>query len=414
MLRDLVATLALLVALPRAARAVTWEEARAAAALNGPDLVVAARRKSVARAEIAVAGTLANPTFSVTTARETARLSAGVSVPLPLFGQRGAAVRAASADAEISAREAELTGVELRWNATVSWVDTWEATERARLLAAAATDAARLLTIARERFDAGSSPRLDVVRAVADEARARAEADSARTLVGAQAARLAVWIGADPVRPPAVTGPPGVPAGLPTLKRLVEDVPAHPALRRDQAQVQAAGQHVRLEQRLRFPIVSAELVMNYGDPTLLDASGVQRTDLIVGASFELPVLSLRRGAIDRARAQRDVAEAAGSADTAHVRGELVDAFRRTEAASGRAREIARKALPAMEEAYSMTEESYKAGRSDLVRVLEAQRALVDLRLAQAEALATWARAFADLERASSGPLATEGTTDATR
>jgi cobalt-zinc-cadmium efflux system outer membrane protein len=414
MLRDLVATLTVLVVLPRPAAAVTWDEARAAAAEHGPELLVAARRVGVARAEVAVAGALANPTLTVTTARETARLSTGLSVPMPLFGQRGAAMRAAGAEAEVSARESDVTRAEVRWNATVAWVDAWEAAERARLLAGAAGDAARLLVIARERFDAGSSPRLDVVRAVADEARARAEAGSAAGLVAAQAARLAAWIGADPLRPPVVTGPPSVPAGLPSLEQLVERVAAHPSLRRDEAQVRAAGERVGLEKRLRFPIVSAELVMSYGDPTLTDARGVQRTDLIAGAAFELPVLSLRQGAIDRAHAQRGVAEATGAADAVHLRADLVDAFRRTEAASTRARELARKALPAMEEAYAMTEESYKAGRADLVRVLEAQRAIVDLRLAQVEAVATWARAFADLERASSGPLLAEGVPDATR
>ena len=253
MLRELVATLAVLVALPRAAAAMTWDEARAAAAQHGPELLVAARRAGVARAEIAVAGALANPTLALTSARETARLSAGVSVPLPLFGQRGAAVRAASSDADAVTREADVARIDVRWFATTSWVDAWEAGERARLLVSAAADAARLLAIARERFDAGSAPRLDVVRAVADEARARADADSARTLVEARAALLAVWVGAHPLHPPLPSGPPRVPAGLPALEHLVDGVPSHPPLERDRAQVQAAGAHVGLEKRLRFP-----------------------------------------------------------------------------------------------------------------------------------------------------------------
>jgi cobalt-zinc-cadmium efflux system outer membrane protein len=381
------------------AHAMTWAEARAAALRSAPELRVSDRRADVARAEVRAAGALGNPTFIVTSARETARLSTGVSVPLPLFGQRGAAVAAATADADAVVREKAIALNDLRWNATVAWIDTWEADGRARLLEAGAGDARRLLTIASERFQAGSSPRLDVVRATADRVRAEADAESARALVGAVAARLAVWVSADPLAPPATTGGPGVPAALPSLPALVQTLAHHPALEHDQAQRAAAQKRTDLERRLRLPIVNAELVVNVGDPTLADAQGNARTDVVGGAAFELPLLNARGGAIARAEAQGALAEASLSLDAAHLRADLADAFRRTQAAGRRARQLASSALPAMEEARAMTEESYRAGRADLVRVLEAQRAVLDARLGALEATATWARSFADLERA---------------
>src|SRR5450432_3323642 len=97
--------LALLMFTPRLANAVTWGEARALVVRDAPELLAAERRRQIAAAEIDVAGTVANPTFAVTTARETARLSTSVSLPLPLFGQRGAAVRTANANAQIVAAE---------------------------------------------------------------------------------------------------------------------------------------------------------------------------------------------------------------------------------------------------------------------------------------------------------------------
>jgi cobalt-zinc-cadmium efflux system outer membrane protein len=353
----------------------------------------------MAHADIEVAGARANPTFTVTTARETARLSTGASLPLPLFGQRGAAVRAAASDAEAVDREREVTMNDVRWGATTAWVEVWELTLRARLLGGAADDARRLSAIAGERFSAGSSPRVDVVRATADRVRAEADAESARALVGAAGARLAVWVGADPVTPPAIEGGPGVPARLPPLSQLLGDADRHPALARDEAQRTAARRRVELERRLRLPIVSAELVVSQGDPTLTDARGVQRTDVIAGASFELPILNARGGAIAHAEAQGALADASRSLDAAHLRADLVDAFRRTEAAAARARALGQNVLPSIEEARTMTEESYRAGRADLVRVLEAQRAVIDARLAELDAIAGWARAFADLERA---------------
>jgi outer membrane protein TolC len=59
-------------------------------------------------------------------------------------------------------------------------------------------------------------------------------------------------------------------------------------------------------------------------------------------------------------------------------------------------------LPALEEARQMTEEGYRDGHVDLLRVLEAQRAALEGRTAYVEAQAAWQRARADVERAVGG------------
>src|SRR4051812_271147 len=130
------------------AHAMTWAEARAEAQRRAPELAVGIGHSQVAHAEVDVAAALANPNFTVTTASESARLGAGVSVPLPLFGQRAAAVQAARADAEAVDREHAVLLNDLRWNASLAWVEAWDATRRARLLAGAAEDARRLASIA--------------------------------------------------------------------------------------------------------------------------------------------------------------------------------------------------------------------------------------------------------------------------
>jgi cobalt-zinc-cadmium efflux system outer membrane protein len=377
-----------------AGETLTWAEARAAAERRAPERALAARRAALAETDVAIARALPNPTFTVTTSRLTARLATGVSLPMPLFGQRHLATAVARADVDTALRESGLGQSELRWSATMAWIDAWEAAARARLVALGAADADRLLEIARARFEAGSAPRLDVVRATADRARARADAEGAGPLVTAAAAHLAVWVGADPIAPPGVVGEPGVPAALPDLAALVEALEiSHPALERDRAEERSATARADLERRLRFPVVSADLMVSQLDPT------TPGTDVLAGASFELPILDRRAGAIAHAERQRDVFAATRALDAAHLRADLVDAYHRTRSGARRAREIGRSALPASEEARALTEESYRAGRADLLRVLDAQRAVLELRLAEREAVATWARAFADLERA---------------
>jgi cobalt-zinc-cadmium efflux system outer membrane protein len=281
-----------------AAQPLTLAAARARAERVAPPVVLAEQQRELARAEVAVAGALSNPTATLLTAKETARLTAIVSLPLPIFGQRGKAVAAADADLAVAALERDVARLAARWSATNAWLELWAAQERAQLLALASEDARRLLEIASERMQAGSAPRLDVVRATADRARAEAEATAALGAVAAAAARLQPWLASergDTLRAAGAPEPPSPPE--PAV--LAQSAAGHPVLRRDRAQVQAAQAHLALEQRLRVPVPNAEISVEYDDPT-----NDHKTDVIGGVGFELPVLSLRGGAIARARAQR--------------------------------------------------------------------------------------------------------------
>ncbi len=391
------------------ARPISFGEARAAAERLSPDVLLAARRLDVARADIHVAGALANPAFTATTAAQTARLGMTLSVPVPLFGQRGTAIDAATADSRVAALDAAVTAQDARWSATQAWIDLWEAQERSNVLAQAASDADRLLGIAKERFDSGSAPRLDVVRATADRARAAADASFAKTAIQSAASRLGPWIGETTTGGLEATGQPGFAGNLPDLSTLQAVISRQRVLKRDRAGIEAAEAHVRAEERQRWPVIDAQLSVNLFDPSLEQVPGATPSplgtnDIIGGISFELPVLSLRGGAIERARAEKAVAEATVSADEARLIAALRDAYQHTQGAAEQVRSLRTEALPAMEEARRMTEEGYRAGRVDLLRLLEAQRALLDTRLAVAEAVANWSRACADLERAAGEPL----------
>src|SRR5262245_42386265 len=123
------------------ARDVTFAQARAAAEQAAPDVKLVERRADVSLAAVEVAGTLANPTVGVSTARQTARLGVSVSVPVPLFGQRASSVKAARADADAAVADVGVARREARWAATLAWLDLWEAQERTKLLDLAATEA---------------------------------------------------------------------------------------------------------------------------------------------------------------------------------------------------------------------------------------------------------------------------------
>jgi cobalt-zinc-cadmium efflux system outer membrane protein len=393
-LRGLVALLlALSLASRSLARDVSFGEARAEAEKTAPEVQLAAGRADVSRTEIDVAGALPNPLLGVSTATITARLAASLSLPVPVFGQRGTAMRAARAGAEVASLDVAVSRRDARWGATLAWIDLWEAQERARLLDLAARDIAQLSQIAAENFAAGSGARLDVVRTEADRARASAEAQSAQRLVAAAGARLAPWIGSMDDDALIASGVHGYDAELVELARLEHKLPEHPALVRDRAEVHAADARIANEQRLRWPLLSPQVAVSTLDPTQ------PGTDVIMGLSFELPILDRRSGAIERAQAERSLAATSVQLEARRLHSELLDAYLRTQAAREELRALREQVLPAMQQAKDMTQEGYQAGRVDLLRVLDAQRALLESRIAEAASLAGWVRAVSDLERA---------------
>ena len=62
-----------------------------------PTMRVARAEEHVIASDVSIAGVIANPTFIGGTSTQAAKISVGVSVPLAILGQRGAAIRAGQA-----------------------------------------------------------------------------------------------------------------------------------------------------------------------------------------------------------------------------------------------------------------------------------------------------------------------------
>ena len=386
---------AVVCAVPAIARAdtLTLGDARQLAERAAPEVALAGHRAELALAEIDAATALSNPNLGVTSALKTARLATTLSLPLPLFGQRATTRAAFEGDARAAALDTEATRGEARWATSLAWIDLWEAQSRAALLDAAVLDATRLAEVAKERFDAGSSPRVDVLRTAADLSRATADATQAHHLAAAAAARLASTLSFDPPPGLEAAGLPDFVDAPPPLDTLLAQAEGHPALRRERERLGAADLHVDAERRQRWPLVSPQVTLDLFDPTL------PGPDFIFGLSLEVPSLNLRAGAIARARAQRLMAQTELAARHARLTAALRDGASRALGAKARLLALTNEVAPTLDEARQLTDEGYQAGYFDLLRVLDSRRTLLETRVAMVEARATWARAMADVERA---------------
>jgi cobalt-zinc-cadmium efflux system outer membrane protein len=114
-------------------------------------------------------------------------------------------------------------------------------------------------------------------------------------------------------------------------------------------------------------------------------------------TLDVPVFNQRGGYVDRERALGDVARARVQAARVQAAAELSAAYQTFEAATAQQRTLAESVVPAAQGAARATEEAYALGRAQLLAVLDAERALVDARVAALQAQAARADAWADVE-----------------
>ena len=368
---------------------LTGAEVLKRARAGAPELRVARDRQSIAHADIGVAGVLPNPVIIGGTSTQAAKLSLGASLALPILGQRGATIAASRAEFETVRVEGEITWNEVRAGAARAYVQLWLAQERAGARREGALIAKRIDDVVASRVELGAAPEVDGLRTRAERLRAEADAREADELVDAAASQLGFYLGTtEPVR---ADGEYDVPAEVPALFALSSKIDTTPLVRRETSDARAAEARVDREKALARPTPVLELGTDIGDPTL------PATNYRATLAIDVPLLSMRGPQIERERAFAAAARSRASVEVARGRAGLTSAYHTFAAADARAKTLRTGVLIAAEAAARATEESYALGRAQLVAVLDASRTRLDTRLTLAEAIATRAQAWIEIE-----------------
>ncbi|MFO0682209.1 MAG: TolC family protein [Sandaracinus sp.] len=367
------------------AHALTTAQVLRLADERAPDVSVAEAQASVAQSEVGVAGILPTP-----------RIGGGVSVDyagildlfvqLPIFGQLDTATDAARARAQLASASIDVARLDARLAAVLAWTDLWLAERLATLASDEAARRERLEEIATAREAEGTASHLDVIRASADAARARAEDEAQARVVRAAAARLAGAIGEAPGERALTTGGDPLTGGDPESEtEAAARLEAHPLVARADDGVEAADAAAVHEHRSRWPrlgIQVSDWIHRANDAH--DVRVMLTMDL---ALFDEP----RIGRADAVRAQARV-----EADAVRTRLRAGIASAREDLAATQSRCAAQEAevLPRAREAADLARAGYEEGSVDLTTTLAAAQALADAERALAGCWADRARAAA--------------------
>ena len=402
MFRSVLATLVVLALSMRPAyaeptREISLAQALAEADRVAPDIAVSVARERVAGAEVDVANIYPNPTWTIGTSTQAARLSAGLTIPLVVLGQRGASERAARAELATSRMDTRVVRVEVRTACAHAFVVLWlaqrtaEARGRAVQLAKAVEEAAVV------RVGAGVAAEVERLRAHAERLRVEADAQQATLLVDVAASELARWVAAGESRPLRARGDPAVPDRVPPLRTLAARLANSPVVLREDRDAAAALARAERESALVRPNVDLELGIDAYDSTLPAPN--YRAQLGV----EIPIFNQRGPEIRRERMAAAVSRAQAQAAIVRLRTNLVASLRAFEALTGRQAALSKGVVPAAESAAQATRESYELGRAPLVMLLDAEQARIEANLALIETRAERAHAWIDVLAATGGP-----------
>jgi cobalt-zinc-cadmium efflux system outer membrane protein len=374
---------------------ISLEEALLLARAN-PAITAARLRRAVDQAGIDIARERPNPEARYEHTNELPRDAFSVAQLVELGGKRGH--RIALAEATARTGEAELAQTEAEFTADVylaffGLAGTQRRLEVARELAQIAV---RAREAASARYEVGDVSRLDVLQA--DLALYQAENDAA-AVEGEQAgarAELNVLIGRE-VNAPTVAAEPAdtsVPAPVDATVIALQSNTALAVLDRQVAEAQARAALARA-QRTVDPTIEGT-VTHGAEPEF--TWGYRAAVAVV-----VPLFTRHNAAVHQEEATLALLAAQREAMAQRIRGAVASAAFRAAAAREQYRRYRDDILPRSREVEAMAQESYRAGQTNLVALLQSLQSARELRAKSLQAAADFENALASLRQAMTAP-----------
>lgn len=360
---------------------LTLRDALELAEKNNPALTAAAAVVNAAEAGITTARAYPNPLASTQTGRQMVRVPGNVTgmvqilsfqQPLELGSLRPSRIGLAERNREVAEMQRQVRRI-----AVLSQVRRtfYEVLRRDAELALLQENLALVESLRKRvavQVEVGEAARLELVRADAEIASARAQVNAARIRRVSALAAFRAAVGAPLDGEISLSGEPEPVALLPSLDRISADaVQDHPMLRLARSEKIRAESRVSFEKSLRLP-----------QPTV-------RTDyerypdvpnFRVGIDIPIPLWNRREGPI--AEAQAALREAAANEELRRIEllAALEGAYRRLEEAEEQIRAYEKGVLPEAEAALKAAQTAFQLGERGILEVLDAQRLLRSARV----------------------------------
>ncbi|OYX36746.1 MAG: transporter [Caulobacterales bacterium 32-69-10] len=310
------------------------------------------------------------------------------SQTLELGGKRAARIAAGRASVEASRAQQRQALADFGYDLALAYVTAEAAQTRADLLRQDLERAADDLRVARALVDAGREADLRAVQAQAAVSATRAELQLARADAAEALGRLSAMVGAP--APYTSIGPLLLPGANALAIPTGEPPTSTPAVLAAEAERDAAVRRINVERTRATPNVTVSLGVRR-------LEGENATNFVGGVAVPFPLFDRNRGAISSALADRDAADARVNAARLEAEASWrAGIFRAGASQDGLLAAIEGESAAA--EGYRLARIGYEAGRTPLVELLNARRALTEAQARTLDARTQRIRADATLAR----------------
>ncbi len=370
--------------------------ARALAANRG--LAAARLVTPVAAAGVDVARERLNPELTYEAARETPHQAISASFPIELGGKRQRRIELAEKSVASKAAEIDRVVVHLRDRIRRGYFGLVVANRRVTLADDLHGLAVRARDAAQARFTAGEAPRLETLQAALALVDTANEASAARGEARAAAAELNSLL-AQPFDAPLPLADDLDAGALPSLDAVVA------LASRSNTDLlvfdrQIAEQMARrdLARSMKSPDLTAGAAYTY------DAEPEFSRGFRASVGITVPLFTRHTAGLMVEEAELARLTAQREATAIELTGVVTATFTRAMSAKEQLARSTTESLPLASEVERMAQDSYSAGQSGLVTLLQAVQFTRDVRRRNLDAGAEYQRARADLERAIGAPL----------
>jgi len=363
------------------------------------DLAAARAERAVALAGVRIAGERPNPTASVAVLRDSPHESLFFDQPVELGSKRRRRIEFAQQEGILTETSISTLERQVRRSVRDAYFGLAHARGVAVERAGALKLAERLQEIARSRFNAGDIPQLEVTQAELEVARADADVQVAEQEEKVAQSDLNVLLNEPAAKDwdlgDALTSIPPQPA--------LDEILSRAGMSNDE--IARINQEQKVEQA-RKALLEADRIPNLGVEFGADFNAPH--DYRAGPrgqlAMELPLFSRNQGKIAQSEAIQRALDQELSAVQRGTNAQVSSAFLDLEARRTQARLYRDTILPASRHLEEMAEDSYRAGKANILTVLGAQRDVQQTERDYLDSLLAAQTAFTQLEEAVGAPL----------
>jgi cobalt-zinc-cadmium efflux system outer membrane protein len=378
---------------------LTVHEALDLADKQNLDLAAARRRRAVALAGIQIARQRPNPSANFTTLRDEPHEGLFFDQPVEIGGQRGRRIDVARQEGALTELEIAALARQVRRSTREAYYAAAYARAESQRLARVVELAKRLEQIAEDRFKTGDVAQLEVIQTGLEVSRAEADLEVARQREKVSTSQLNALLNEPATKAWALAG---------TLEDTTPTVRLEDLISRAY-QSNPDLQHLAGEKKVeesRRSLLKAERIPNLDFETGVDFNSPR--DFRYGPrgqiSIGLPLFTRNQGEIAQSFANERVLEAETAASERSVSARVGAAFYDLEAQRTQVRLYRDRLLPAARQLESMAEESYRAGKTNILTAIEAQQAVQSVESSYLQSLEQLQDLYAGLEETVGGAV----------